>query len=216
MTDIIIVGAGGLGKDVQWLLERINEIEETWNILGYVDDGIEAGSLVDDLPILGAGDYLLQYEKKVAVVVAVASAKVRRRIIEKLEQNDKLVFPNVIDPSAVLSKRIKMGKGIIVLAGNILSVDIQLGDFCIFNADCTIGHDVVMESYVTVYPSANVSGCVKICRETEIGTGCHIIQGIKIGSSTIVGAGAVVIRELPSCCTAVGNPAKPIKYHQAD
>ena len=216
MTDIIIVGAGGLGQDVQWLLERINEIEETWNILGYVDDGIEAGSLVDDLPILGTVDYLLQYEKKVAVVVAVASAKVRRRIIEKLEQNDKLVFPNVIDPSAVLSKRIKMGKGIIVLAGNILSVDIQLGDFCIFNADCTIGHDVVMESYVTVYPSANVSGCVKICRETEIGTGCHIIQGIKIGSSTIVGAGAVVIRELPSCCTAVGNPAKPIKYHQAD
>lgn len=216
MTDIIIVGAGGLGKDVQWLLERINEIEETWNILGYVDDGIEAGSLVDDLPILGTVDYLLQYEKTVAVVVAVASAKVRRRIIEKLEQNDKLVFPNVIDPSAVLSKRIKMGKGIIVLAGNILSVDIQLGDFCIFNADCTIGHDVVMESYVTVYPSANVSGCVKICRETEIGTGCHIIQGINIGSSTIVGAGAVVIRELPSCCTAVGNPAKPIKYHQAD
>ena len=216
MTDIIIVGAGGLGKDVQWLLERINEIEETWNILGYVDDGIEAGSLVDDLPILGTVDYLLQYEETLAVVIAVASAKVRRRIIEKLEQNDKLVFPNVIDPSAVLSKRIKMGKGIIILAGNILSVDIQLGDFCIFNADCTIGHDVVMESYVTVYPSANVSGCVKICHETEIGTGCHIIQGIKIGSNTIVGAGAVVIRELPSCCTAVGNPAKPIKFHQAD
>ena len=216
MTDIIIVGAGGLGKDVQWLLERINETEETWNILGYVDDGIEAGSLVDDLPILGSVDYLLQYEETLAVVIAIASTKVRRHIYEKLEQNEKLVFPNVVDPSAVLSKRIKMGKGNIVLAGNILSVDIQLGDFCIFNADCTIGHDVVMESYVTVYPSANVSGCVEIRHETEIGTGCHIIQGIKIGSSTIVGAGAVVIGELPSCCTAVGNPAKPVKYRTRD
>ena len=216
MTDIIIIGAGGLGKDVQWLLERINEIEETWNILGYVDDGIKAGSLVDDLPILGTVDYLLEYERELAVVCAIASAKVRRRIIKKLEQNDKLVFPNVIDPSALLSKRIKMGKGNIILAGNILSVDIQLEDFCIFNADCTIGHDVVMESYVTVYPSANVSGCVEIGHETEIGTGCHIIQGIKIGSSTIVGAGAVVIRELPPCCTAVGNPAKPVKYHSGD
>ena len=213
MTDIVIVGAGGLGKDVQWLLERINEIGETWNILGYVDDGIEAGSLVDDLPILGTIDYLLQYEETLAVVVAVASAKVRRHIIGKLEQNDKLVFPNVVDPSALLSKRIKMGKGNVVLAGNILSVDIQLGDYCIFNADCTIGHDVVMGSYVTVYPSANISGCVEIGHETEIGTGCHIIQGIKVGSSTIVGAGAVVIRELPSCCTAVGNPARPVKYH---
>ena len=216
MTDIIIVGAGGLGKDVQWMLERINEIEETWNILGYVDDGIKAGSLVDDLPILGTVDYLLQREETLAVVVAVASAKVRRHIIEKLEQNDKLVFPNVADPSTLLSKRIKMGKGNIVLAGNILSVDIQLGDYCIFNADCTIGHDVVMGSYVTVYPSANISGCVEIGQETEIGTGCHIIQGIKVGSSTIVGAGAVVIGELPSCCTAVGNPAKPIKYHSGD
>ena len=216
MTDIIIVGAGGLGKDVQWLLERLNEIKETWNILGYVDDGIKAGSLVDDLPILGAVDYLLQCEEPLAVVIAIASAKVRRNIVGKLKQNDKLVFPNVIDPSALLSKRIKMGKGNIVLAGNILSVDIQLGDFCIFNADCTIGHDVVMESYVTVYPSANISGCVEVCHETEIGTGCHVIQGIKIGSSTIIGAGAVVINELPSCCTAVGNPAKPIKYHSRD
>ena len=216
MTDIIIIGAGGLGKDVQWLLERMNEVEETWNILGYVDDGIEAGSLVDDLPILGTVDHLLEYEKEVAVVCAVASAKTRRKIIHRLKRNDKLVFPNVIDPSAVLSKRIKMGKGNIILAGNIVSVDIQIGDFCIFNADCTIGHDVVMESYVTVYPSANISGCVEICHETEIGTGCHVIQGIKIGSNTIVGAGAVVIKELPSGCTAVGNPAKPVKYHTVD
>lgn len=216
MTDIIIIGAGGLGKDVQWLLERMNEVEETWNILGYVDDGKEAGSLVDDLPILGTVDHLLEYEKEVAVVCAVASAKTRRKIIHKLECNDKLVFPNVIDPSAVLSKRIKMGRGNIILAGNIVSVDIRIGDFCIFNADCTIGHDVVMESYVTVYPSANISGCVEICHETEIGTGCHIIQGIKIGSNTIIGAGAVVIKELPSGCTAVGNPAKPVKYHTVD
>lgn len=216
MKDVIIIGAGGLGKDVQWLLERINETEETWNILGYVDDGIKAGSLVDDLPILGSVEYLLQYEETLAVVVAVAAAKVRRHIVEKLERNDKLLFPNVIDPSALLSKRIVMGRGNIVLAGNILSVDIQLGDFCIFNADCTIGHDVAMESYVTVYPSANISGCVEICHETEIGTGCHIIQGIKVGNSTIVGAGAVVTRELPSGCTAVGNPAKPIKYHSRD
>ena len=216
MTDIVIVGAGGLGKDVQWLLERINEIEETWNILGYVDDGIKAGSLVDDLPILGAVDYLLEYKKELAVVCAVASVKTRHRIIKKLEQNAKLVFPNIIDPSALLSKRIKMGRGNIILAGNILSVDIRMEDFCIFNADCTIGHDVVMESYVTVYPSANISGCVEIGHETEIGTGCHIIQGIKVGSGTIVGAGAVVIRELPSCCTAVGNPAKPIKHYSVD
>lgn len=216
MTDIIIIGAGGLGKDVQWLLERMNEEDETWNILGYVDDGIEAGRLVDDLPILGTVDYLLEYDKPLAVVCAIASTKIRRRIIKKLEQNDKLEFPNVIDPSALLSKRIKMGRGNIILAGNIMSVDIRIEDFCIFNADCTIGHDVVMGSYVTVYPSANVSGCVELCDGTEIGTGCHIIQGIKVGSGTIVGAGAVVIRELPSDCTAVGNPAVPVKYHSGE
>ena len=96
-----------------------------------------------------------------------------------------------------------------------MTVDIEITDFAILNLDCTVGHDVKIESYVTIYPSVNISGCIKIgaCSEgeTEIGTGSHIIQGIKIGKQVVLGAGTIVIRDIPSGCTAVGNPAKVIK-----
>ncbi len=211
MKEIVIVGAGGLGKVVQWMIERINRVEATWKILGYADDGIAAGSVVDDLPILGAVDGLLEADRELAVVCAVASAGTRRRIIRKLSGNPRLTFPNVIDPSVIRSDRIGMGTGNIIGAGSILTVDIRMGDFCIITEDCTVGHDVTLGSYVTLYPSVNVSGCVTVGSGTELGTGCHVIQGLTIGDGTIVGAGTVAIRDLPGNCTVVGNPARIVK-----
>ena len=76
---------------------------------------------------------------------------------------------------------------------------------------CTVGHDAVLESFVTVYPGVNISGCTVIEKGVELGTGSKIIQGKRIGTNTILGSGAVVVRDLPPGCTAVGVPAKPIK-----
>lgn len=213
MKNIVIIGAGGFGREVQWLLERMNEKEKQWNLLGYIDDGVTVGTIVDDLPVLGDITYLNETKEPLAVVCAVGSSKTRKKIIDKIINNENLEFPNVIDPSVQMSERICMGKGNIVCAGNILTVDIKIGDFNIINLDCTVGHDAVLHSYVTVYPSVNISGCVEADNETELGTGSHIIQGIHIGENTIIGAGSVVIREMPANCTAVGSPAKPIKFH---
>ena len=70
MKDIVIIGAGGFGREVQWLLERINEREKTWNILGYVDNGKERGTLIDDLPVLGGDEFVEEVQKPLAVVCA--------------------------------------------------------------------------------------------------------------------------------------------------
>lgn len=212
MKNIVIIGAGGFGREVQWLLERMNEKEEQWNLLGYIDDGVAVGTIVDGLPVLGNITYLIETKEPLAVVCAVGSSKTRKQIIDKIIDNENLAFPNVIDPSVQMSERICMGKGNIICAGNIMTVDIEIGDFNIINLDCTVGHDAVLHSYVTVYPSVNISGCVEAGDETELGTGSHIIQGIHIGEKTIIGAGSVVIRDMPSNCTAVGNPARPIKF----
>ena len=98
-----------------------------------------------------------------------------------------------------------------VCAGTVITVDVHIGKHNILNLDCTVGHDAVLEDFVTLYPSVNVSGCVNIGTATEIGTGAQIIQEISIGTGTIVGAGAVVIRNIEDEVTAVGNPAKVIK-----
>lgn len=212
IKDIVIIGAGGFGREIQWLIERINKRECVWRLLGYIDDGVEPGTIVDDLPVLGDMEYLVQYEKPLAAACAVGSAKTRKSLVRKAEQNKNICFPNLIDPAAVCSERIWMGRGNLICAGNILTVDITLGDFDIINLDCTVGHDAVLGDFVTVYPSVNISGCVRVGDETELGTGSHIIQGVPIGEHAVIGAGAVVIKEIPAWCTAVGNPAKPIKF----
>lgn len=209
MKDIVIVGAGGYGREVQWLIERINLYKEEWNFLGYVDDGIEKGKMIDDYPVLGGCDYLLNYEKEIYVTVAIGSAGARKSVVEKLGQKQNIRFPNLIDPSVLTSARYQCGVGNIICAGVILTVDYSIGDFNIINLDCTVGHDVKIASYVTIYPSVNISGCVSIEGMTEIGTGTNIIQGIHIGENTIIGAGSVVVRNIDGHCTAMGVPCRP-------
>lgn len=87
--------------------------------------------------------------------------------------------------------------------------------FAIINLDTTVGHDAILDSFVTVYPGCNISGNVHIGQLCEIGTGTQVIQGLSIGDSTVVGADSVVIRDLPANCTAVGVPAKPVKFHES-
>lgn len=219
VKDIIIIGAGGFGREVQWLIERINEKEKektgeaAWNILGYVDDGMEVGTMVNDYPVLGGTDDLLKSEKSTAVVCAIGAAAVRKKIVKKIRKNPIFTFPNLVDPSVQISRRIDLGEGNLICAGNILTVNISIADFCIINLDCTFGHDIKMDSFVTVYPGVHISGCVCVGACSELGTGSQIIQGKQIGKHVMVGAGSVVVKDIPDGCTAVGNPCKPIKFH---
>lgn len=213
LKDLYIIGAGGFGREVAWLVERINEIEPTWNLKGFIDDNTAIhGSLQDDYSVIGGCDYLMNITQEVWVVCAVGSAKIRKKIIEKLKNYANVKFATLIDPSVMRSERVDIGEGSIICAGTIITVDISIGSHVIINLDCTIGHDDIIHDFVTIYPSVNVSGNVVVGECAELGTGMQIIQGKSIGRESIIGAGAVVIRDIPEKCTAVGSPAKPIKF----
>lgn len=208
MKDIVIVGAGGLGHEVQWLIERINDSDMTWNIKGYYDDGVSKGTIINDYAVLGTTDDLLQEKEGLSVVCAIGSSVVREHVINKIRQNKRLEFPNLIDPSVICSKRIAFGIGNVICAGNIMTTDIKLHDFCILNPGCTVGHDVELSSFVTLYPNANVSGTVFLGHGSEMGVASCIIQGRKVGAYSMVGAGAVVVRDIPENVVCMGVPAK--------
>ena len=214
MKNLYIVGAGGFGREVAWLVERINEKEKTWNLKGFIDDNIELQETTEGgYPVVGSCDYLTSIDEMVWVVCAVGNAKVRKKIIEKLEQFSNISFATLVDPAVISSKRVDIGEGSIICAGTILTVDILVGKHVIINLNCTIGHNDIIDNFVTVYPGVHISGNVKVGECTELGTGMQIIQGKKIGCRSIMGAGAVVIKDVPDDCTAVGNPAKIIKYN---
>lgn len=213
MKKIYIVGAGGFGREVAWLIERINTIKPQWELLGFIDDAEKKwGSLEGTYPVLGGCELLEHSDKEIWVVCAIGNAHVRQKVVEKISGYTNVKFATVIDPSVLMSDRVEIGEGSIVCAGTIFTVDIKIGKHVIVNLDCTVGHDAIVEDFVTVYPSVNISGGSTIGRCVELGTGMQIIQGKIIGHDTIVGAGAVVTKDLPCGCTAVGAPAKPIKF----
>lgn len=215
LKNLYIIGAGGFGREVAWLVERINEIEPTWNLRGFIDDNTAIhGSLQEDYIVVGGCDYLMNITQEVWAVCAVGSAKIRQKIIEKLGNYVNVKFATLIDPSVMHSERVDIGEGSIICAGTIITVDISIGRHVIINLDCTIGHDDIIHDFVTIYPSVNVSGNVVVGECAELGTGMQIIQGKSIGRESIIGAGAVVIRDIPEKCIAVGNPAKPIRFFE--
>lgn len=213
MKDIVIIGAGGFAREIQFLIERINQNTPTYNLIGFIDEQLKVGTLVNGIPVIGNNNFLLQYAKPLSATIAIGTGSKRKCLYEVFRKNPNLSFPNLIDPSVICSQSISYGIGNIICAGNVLTVNIQIEDFVILNLDCTVGHDAIIQSYVTVSPSANISGNVHINPLCYIGTSSSIIQGITIGQNTTIGAGAVVVKDIPENCTAVGTPAKPIKYY---
>ncbi len=212
MKDIVILGAGGLGREVLFEIRELNKRGADYNILGFADDAPEAsGKVIHGVPVLGGSGWLAEYDKPLCVAIAVGNARVRRMLYERICSNVNLSFPTIIAHDALCSEYVSFGEGCIVCFSTVFTVDIEVGRFVLVNNDCTVGHDTVLDDFVTLYPSVNVSGNVNIKEGCEIGAGSCIIQGKTVGKNTIVGAGAVVIDDLPADCTAVGVPARVIK-----
>lgn len=215
MKDLIIFGASGFGREVAWAVERLNKVTPTWNILGFMDDSddIQVTS-INGYPVLGKSTDIRNYSDAY-YVVAVGASRIREKIVSDMKKvNSDIKFGTVIDPSVEMSDLVTIGEGTIICAHTIITVNIEIGSHVIINLDCTVGHDAILKDFVTLYPSVNVSGITNIGHAVELGTGMQIIQGKSIGDYSIVGAGAVVVKDIPERCTAVGSPAKPIKFFE--
>lgn len=212
MKKIAIIGAGGFGREVKSLIDQINGKEKIFEIIGFYDDK-HYESDINGIKYLGKIEDINSVKSLISVAVAVGDPKTKKNIIESIK-NENINFPNLIHPTVLIgSDDVKLGKGNIICAGTIITVNIDLQDFIILNLSCTVGHDTTIESYSSFMPSVNISGEVLIKEGVYVGTGAKIINQLEIGAFTIVGAGAVVSKSLPENCTAVGIPAKPIKFH---
>ncbi len=212
MKDLVIIGAGGFGREVAWLIDEINEVGTEWNLLGFIDEDKEKhGKDLNGYRILGGFEYL-EDKKDIYYVCAIGNSKVKRDIIENKCIKYNIKPATLIHPSVIMSKKYnEIGEGCIICAGSIMTVNVQIASHIIINIDCTVGHDVIINNYATIYPSVNISGNCDIGECAELGTGTQIIQGKRIGSNSIIGAGSVVVKDIDSNKTAVGIPAKVIK-----
>ncbi|HUS87736.1 MAG TPA: acetyltransferase [Bacteroidales bacterium] len=214
MKKIAVYGAGGFGREVQMLINQINNFEKKFDFIGFFDDGIKQGQLINNYPVIGGMSELNRIKEPVELVFAIADPKTKKNL-ELQIINPKINYPVLIHPNALIGdmEYVKIGDGSIIAAGSIITVNIEIGRHVILNLSCTIGHDTRIGDYSSFMPAVNVSGEVNIAEGVYAGTGAKIINQLDIGEFTVIGAGSVVNKSLPAHCTAVGVPAKPIKFN---
>ena len=213
MKDIIIIGAGGVGKEVTFIIEQINEVKPSWNILGIIDDNKKLhGSIINGYVVLGDLKYLDKYSneiKKPELVVAMADYNTKKGIVNKL--NNKFKFATIIHPDVHVHNTTKIGEGSIIYNGVIMTTNITIGNHVLISPKCGIGHDSIIKDYAALLWNVNISGKDIIEEGAFIGSASTIIQGKRIGQGSIIGAGAVVINDVLNNTTNVGVPSKTIK-----
>lgn len=213
MKKIAIYGAGGFGREVACLINKINEKLPTWELIGFFDDGIEKGTRNEYGEVLGGINELNNFSDNLSIAIAIANPKIVEKIVNNIV-SPKIDFPNIISPDVVLidDKNIELGRGNIVSFGCILSCNIKIGDFNIFNWSTTLGHDVSIGNYNAFMPDVKISGEVKIGNNNYFGVNSTVLQQIKIGNETTIGASSLILRKTKDGMTYIGIPASIINY----
>lgn len=208
MRKIIICGAGGHGVEIKTIIEDINEVEQRWEIAGFVDASIAAESVVSGLSVLGDDQYLLDSTESVDVVLAVAQTQARERLYSMFSRNKALSFPSLIHPRAYIAKDVLFEQGVVISQFCIVSPKVSLNKFVFLHGGVFIGHDAVIGSFSLIMPHAAVLGSVTVGDKCLVGAQASIRQGLSLGNNAVVGMGSVVVKNVPDGAIVMGNPAR--------
>jgi sugar O-acyltransferase (sialic acid O-acetyltransferase NeuD family) len=206
MKDIVIFGAGGLGKEILELILQINAQCPTWKVSGFYDDTKDVGTLINGVKVLGGLNDLLcsDFEN---VAIGVGDLESRAALMQKISLVKSL--PTLIHPSVNLPhENVKIGSGTIVTSHVFISVNVSIGDGVLINVGCSIGHDVEIGNFCTINPGARISGTVKMGDSVFVGVGAILNNNITITSGVKIGTGSVVLKSIDKKATFFGNPAR--------
>jgi len=209
LIKIMIVGAGGFGREVLWTLHDCNKKSKKYEILGFIDDNKSLWKKhVNNFPVMGGIDWFLtKNPKDVHCIVAIGDTRIRQNVVKKLEEGNT-IFETIVHPSVIFSDSVEIGKGTIIQAGSILTVNIKIGKHTHINIDSTVGHDSIIDDFVTINPGVHVNGNILIETGAFIGSGTAMKEKIRIGKWAIVGAGTALISDVPENSLYVGVPGK--------
>ena len=201
---IVIIGASGHGKVIADIA-KLNGYQE----IIFLDDDITktkngkydvAGTTAD------IDKYLEQYD----FIIAIGNNEIRKKITKQLDAKN-IIQPVLIHPSAIVDPTATISSGTVVMANVVINADTKIGKGCIINTAATIDHDGKIADFVHLSPGVHIAGTVNIGANTWVATGVSIINNLNICNDSIIGAGAVVVKDIKEQGTYIGVPARRIK-----
>ena len=208
MEKVVLIGGGGHAKVVIDTIRSTSSFE----IAGIIDEQLPIGSKVEEVPVIGKDQDLQKLfengiDKAFVAIGSLGSSKNRKKLVQSLEEIG-FDFPSIVHNSAYMAPSVNLGKGVFVAAGTVLQSGTVVGDHAIINTRSSIDHDCQIGSFTHIAPGCVLSGGVTVGDDSHLGTGSVAIEYRKIGQNCLIGAGSVVVNDLPDGCKAFGNPCK--------
>lgn len=209
MKKVIIVGAGGLAKEIYCIIKDINKHNISWEFIGFIDTLCMGKVIIDEYSVIGDDTYAVSNLTEISIIVGIGTPSLREKIYHFYKKNGDFDFPNILHPNVVGDfENIVLDEGNIIAGGAILSTGIRIGRCNIINMSTIVAHDVKISNFCTINPGANISGNVEVEDRCLIGANSIIHQGLTIKQGTTLGLGSALTRSTVPHSTYFGNPAK--------
>jgi sugar O-acyltransferase (sialic acid O-acetyltransferase NeuD family) len=211
--ELLLVGAGGFGRETAEAVRAINQHNESWKVLGFLDDAPALqGGEVEGLPVLGPLDAIDRYpEAAVAVCTGHPGNYFSRKRIARRLGLEPVRYATLVHPGAALAASTAVGPGSVVLAAVVTTAAVQLGAHVVVMPGVVLTHDDVVADYVTFGAGARLGGRVRVGEGAYVGSGALVREDRAIGAWSLVGMGSVVLADVPPAEVWAGVPARHLR-----
>ncbi|TDE07567.1 NeuD/PglB/VioB family sugar acetyltransferase [Flavobacterium sandaracinum] len=206
MQNLIIIGAGGLGRETLQWAKDINKNNLQWNILGFIDDNQNAlEGCKCSHPIIGTIKNWTPKKEEV-FICAIAAPQLKEQMVVLLK-NKGAKFTNIIHPTAIIGDENEIGEGLIMYPFSRITVNTRIGNFVTLLSS-GVGHDAEIGDYSTIFSGCLITGGAILGKRVTVSSNSVIISHKNVGNDAFIGAGSVVMRTVEVNDRVMGNPAR--------